>query len=184
MLPWGETRAISKSLLSFCLFCLKRSLVKKATLPISFLTTCAFFCFYWENVAKKKSSNILKEKKERTKKSFVFATCLTALKGVLSFLKQSSFWTKIENKDLLILLVSFLLPLFLLQTSIWFCSTKKTKTICLLKPFFFWQMRKRKEKKLHICFWNQLSVVSFWKKKWVLSCCCCWQAFPKKFKRK
>jgi hypothetical protein len=39
------------------------------------------------------------ERKERmNKKNFVFATCPTALKGVLSFLKQSNFWTKEEAR--------------------------------------------------------------------------------------
>ena len=135
-------------------------------------------------LSKKKSSNILKEKKERTKKSFVFATCLTALKGVLPFLKQSSFWTKIESKDLLILLVSVLLPLFLLQTSIWFCSTKKTKTICFLKPFFL-ANEETKRKKTSYLFLKPTFCGFFLKEKESVKLLLLLASFPKEvFKRK
>ena len=119
------------------MFCLKRSLVKKTTLlNISFLTTCFFFCFFWENVAKKqKKSNSLKGKKEWTKK-LCFCHLPNSVKRRVVFFEAKQFLDKRRSKDFLILLVSFLLQLFLLQTSKCSCSTKKTKTICLLKPFF------------------------------------------------
>ena len=136
MLPWGETRAISKSLLSFCLFCLKRSLVKKATLPISFLTTCTFFCFCWENVAKKKKQQYFERKERKNKKKLCFCHLPNSIKRSVVVFEAKQFLDKNRKQGLTNSSCFFFVAFVFLQTSIWFCSTKKTKTICLLKPFF------------------------------------------------
>jgi len=143
--------------------------------------------FWWRN---EKNNNLWNKQEQLVSLCFLFFFACFALKElysvkrIVAFLEAKQFLDKRRSKDLLILLVSFLLPLFLLQTSQCFRSKKKAKTICLLEPFFQANEETKRKKNFLICCWNQLSVVSFWKKKWVLSCCCCWQPFSKKFKRK
>ena len=117
MLPWTEWRTISKSFLRcflfVSLFALKRSLVKKAILSnISFLTTCFFFCFYWENVAKKKkrSKHLPVKEKKRVKVFFSWS------KAVLGQKKAKTYWLFLFLS--VGTLVSFLLPLFSLTPNL------------------------------------------------------------------
>ena len=146
MLPWGETRAISKSLLSFCLFCLKRSLVKKATLPISSLTTCTFFCFYWENVAKKKK--------------LCFCHLPNSVKRSVVFFEAKQFLDKNRKQGLTNSSCFFFVAFVLTPNLNLVLFNKKNQNNLPLKTLFFLANEKTKRKKNFI-FVSETNVLWF-----------------------
>ena len=122
----------------------------------------------------KKKQQYFERKERKNKKKLRFCHLLNSVKRSVVFFEPKKFWDKNRKQ---ILLVSFLLPLFLLQTSQCFCSKKKPKQFASWNGWnpFFRQMRKQKEKKTSYLFLKPTFCGFFLKEKWALSCCCCWQ---------